>query len=201
TGEGKGDKKRVVSAVRLSLLPFDYLWTTVRKFAEETKLLSIDDLSLVSAAKARLTEYKPDIRERAHCLPNATDVVALRAKTALSTRVLKGKVGDVGEEANAVELDLGLPYVLTGMGVMLSSSGKTRYAFKLETSMDRKDWQMLYDFTKYHTSNKLDLMFNPLVARYVRLSDAVSYPDWAEKRKDSKPVRKITNLVAVYEEP
>ncbi|CAG2122898.1 unnamed protein product, partial [Medioppia subpectinata] len=40
TGEGKGDKKRVVSAVRLSLLPFDYLWTTVRKFAEETKLLS-----------------------------------------------------------------------------------------------------------------------------------------------------------------
>ena len=42
------DKKSVLSAVRLELLPFDYLWTTVRKFAEERKLLSIEDLTSVN---------------------------------------------------------------------------------------------------------------------------------------------------------
>lgn len=32
-------------------------------------------------------------------------------------------------------------------------------------------------------------------------SIAVSYPDWADKRKETKPLRKFYNIVAVYEEP
>lgn len=177
-GDGKGDKRRLLSAVRFSLLPFEYIWTTVRKFCDESWLITVEELSAISAAKAKLTEHKPDIRERAHCLPDAVDVVALRAKQPLSTRVLKGKVGDTGDEANAVELDLGLLYLINGLGLMLSSASKARYAFKLETSVDRKDWQLLYDFTKYHTSNKLDLNFDPQVVRYIRLSNGMSTRFW-----------------------
>jgi hypothetical protein len=37
-------------------------------------------------------------------------VVAIKGKNQLSTRIIRGKVGDLGDEANNVELDLGLPY-------------------------------------------------------------------------------------------
>ncbi|XP_054156888.1 BTB/POZ domain-containing protein 9-like [Oppia nitens] len=197
------DKRRVLSAVRFSLLPYDYIWTTVRRFFEEKKLMSFDELSAMSAAKAKLTDHKPEVRNRAHCLTSGADVVALRGKYELSTRVLRGKIGDLGEEANTLELDLGLYYLVNGFGVWMGSSTKARFAFKMETSLDGRLWQTLYDFTKYHTSNKLELTFDPLVLRYIRVSEMTSYADWAENRKElvAKPIRRLMNIVGAYQEP
>lgn len=200
SASGDKDKKSLLGTVRFELLPFEYIWTNVRKFCDEKKLFTIEELSAISAAKAKLTAQSSEIRSRAHCLPGV-DVIAIRAKHSLSTRVLRGKIGDIGDEANTLELDLGLHYLVNGLGLLISSSTKTRYAFKVEISVDNKNWNLLYDFTKHHTSNKLDLAFDPRVVRFIRLSEGVSYPDWADKRKETKPFRKIQNLVAVYEEP
>ena len=151
------------------------MWTTVRKFCDETKLISIEELSTVSAAKAKLTSLGPEIRERAICIPNSVDVIACdRKRSHLSTQVLRGKLGDTGEEADTLLLDLGLHYLLNGIGVVISGSFKTRYAFKVETSVDNNQWHTLYDFTRYHTSNKLDLSFDPKVIRFLRFSEGLS---------------------------
>lgn len=102
----------------------------------------------------------------------------------LATRVLKGKVADVGDEANTLEIDFGVHYLLTGFGIMLSNQSKVRYAFKLETSVDNNEWEPLYDFSKYHTSNKLDLAFDPKVVRYFRITNGIEslFNLWSKER-------------------
>jgi hypothetical protein len=169
---GDNDIKLILNAVRIALLPFEFIWLNVRKFVEEKSLLSIQDMSTISLAKAKLTAHNPEIRSRAFCLPGV-DVVAIKGKNQLSTRVIRGKVGDLGDEANNVELDLGLPYFLNFISILFSTSTKSRYAFKLEISVDGKKWQLLYDFTKYHTSNKVDLAFDGRVVRYIRISEGL----------------------------
>ena len=168
------DKKFVLSAVRFELLPFEYLWTTVRKFSEEFKLLSIEELSAISGAKARLQSFSPQFKQRAVCVPNGVDVVALKSKPTLSSRVLIGKLAEMGEEDDILVLDLGLHYYVNVLGLVISSSTKIRYAFKVETSVDNIKWNTLYDFSQYHTSNRLDLQFDPKVIRYLRLSNGLS---------------------------
>ena len=174
TGESEKNKKFVLSLVRLELLSFDYLWSAVRKFCEEHKMISIDELGQLSVAKSKISALNPEIRDRALCLPNTADVVALNSKKGLATRVIKGKLADFGEEANSLEVDLGVHYLLTGLGLMLSNQSKHRYSFKLETSVDSNTWEALYDFSKYHTSNKLDLAFDPKVIRYLRITNGMS---------------------------
>lgn len=197
---GDNDTKLIISTVRIALLPFEYIWINVRKFLEEKSLLSIQDLSTISSAKAKISLKNPEIRSRAFCLPGE-DVIAIKAKNPLSTHIIRGKIGDFGEEANSIELDLGLQYFLNGIGIVLSNMTKFRYAFKVETSVDGKKWQLLYDFTKYHTSNKVDLSFDGRVIRYISISEGICYPDLSDKKKETKPVRKIMNIIGLYEEP
>lgn len=146
----------------------------MRKYLEEKSLLSIEDLSRLSAAKAKLIQNQnnPEIRSRSFCLPGV-DVAGLKNENGLSARVISGKVGDIGEEANIIKLDLGLPYFLNGIAIVFSSSTKSRYAFKVQTSFDGKNWQLLYDFTQYHTSNRVDLTFDARVIRFISLSEGL----------------------------
>lgn len=84
TDESEKNKKSVLSLVRLELLSFEYLWSAVRKFCEEHKMISIEDLGQLSVAKSKISAYNPEIRDRAFCLPNSADVVALNSKKGLN---------------------------------------------------------------------------------------------------------------------
>ncbi len=165
---GDNDIKLILNAVRIALLPFEFIWLNVRKFVEEKGLLSIqDEHNICRKGQTHGTQSRDTFG-----LPGV-DVVAIKGKNQLSTRVIRGKVGDLGDEANSVELDLGLPYFLNFISILFSTSTKSRYAFKLEISVDGKKWQLLYDFTKYHTSNKVDLAFDGRVVRYIRISEGL----------------------------
>lgn len=72
---------------------------------------------------------------------------------------------DLGE----IFIQLGFPFKLNYIELIMSDLKGDKYSYILEYSVDGLDWTILYDYRKYLCSNHQTLFFNEIVARYFRL--------------------------------
>lgn len=175
----EADAEKVLSHIRLVLIPSKNILFTVRK----TELLS--ESALLDALTARYETRNSDLPYRGRLLVD--DNVA---HPKFDTEVLQGEMrsyllnGDTynydmergytrhtisDSEEHGILIKLGEQCIINHVKMLLWDRDMRSYSYYIEASVDQEDWVRLVDHTEYFCRSWQYLYFEPRVVLYIRI--------------------------------
>ena len=70
---------------------------------------------------------------------------------------------------HGILIQLGMPYIINNIKLLLWDRDQRAYSYYIEVSMDRQDWVKGVDYRGYHCRSWQNLFFRRRVVRYIRL--------------------------------
>ncbi|XP_064490258.1 BTB/POZ domain-containing protein 9-like [Ornithodoros turicata] len=171
------DPAPILQQVRLSLMSLPDLLNVVRP----TGLVCPN--TILDAIKARTESRDADLRYRGCLLleenvatgTHKAQVLQGEMRSALLDGESQGYDMERGftrhpiDEGQCILVQLGMPYILNHMRLLLWDKDNRSYSYYIEVSVDQKDWVRVVDHSDYLCRSWQRLYFEQRVVRYIRI--------------------------------